>query len=63
MPKLSIGEKKLDQLKNMPLIKQRLFKTKDGRFVINQTTISSIKPTAYYEKVLESLTEEEFDWY
>ena len=60
MPKLSIGEKKLQQLKAMPLLKQRLFKTRDGRFVVNQTTISTLKPVQYYEKILDSLVEEDF---
>ena len=64
MTKLTIGAKKLDQLKKMPLIQQRVFKTKDNRFVVQQTRISTIKPVQYYEKVLENDVSDdlEFGW-
>lgn len=59
----SLSERKIEQLKNMPLIQQRIFKSKDGRFVVTQTRISSIKPVEYFEKVLEAEPEEESDFF
>ena len=62
MGKFPFGEKKIEQLKNMPLIRHKVFKTKDGKYVVNQTQISSVKPVNYYAKVIETLPEEEFSW-
>ena len=59
---VQLSEKKVEQLKNVPLIRQRIFKTTDGRFVVTQLQISSVKPVAYFEKVLESMPEEDFTW-
>ena len=49
-----IGDKKLQQLKNMPAIKTTVRKTKDGKFIINQTTITDIKPLNYLQAVIDN---------
>lgn len=59
--KMGLTTKKEEQLKQMPLIRTRITKTKDGRFVVHRTEIIHVKPTAYYEAVLrsdESVTED-----
>ena len=56
-----LGKKKLEALRKMPLIETTVRKSKDGSYLINKTTITSIKPVEYYQAVLdsESATEDE----
>jgi hypothetical protein len=56
-----LTEKKAEQLKKMPHISQRIFKTKDGRFLVHQTRISTVRPLEYYEKVVEN-NQEDLSW-
>ncbi len=49
-----IGEKKLNQLKQMPVIETAVFKSKDGKYIVNKTTITDIKPVNYFQAVLDS---------
>jgi len=49
---MSFSENKEQQLKKMPLIETSIKKSKDGKYIINKTTITSIKPVAYFEAVL-----------
>lgn len=49
-----IGDKKLEQLKKMPAIQTFIFKSRDGKFIVNKTTITDIKPIHYYHAVLEN---------
>lgn len=48
------SEFKEKQLKKMPQVETKIRKSKDGKFIINQTIITSIKPVAYFETVLKS---------
>ena len=59
-----IGPKKEQELKRMPRIESRIFRSKNGRFIIQKTVISSIRPVEYYQKVLEAkemVSMEDFD--
>lgn len=56
MPKL--GQKKVEQLKRMPLIESKVFKTPDERFIVHRTIISQVKPVEYYKAILESEAED-----
>ncbi|MBS3176902.1 hypothetical protein J4457_06735 [Candidatus Woesearchaeota archaeon] len=51
---MGLSNKKEEQLRKMPYIEAKVFRSKDGRFLIHRTTITDIKATAYYEKVLSS---------
>ena len=51
---MGLTNKKEEQLKRMPLIESKVLKSKDGKYVIHRTMITTIRPTAYFEKVLES---------
>ena len=42
------------QRKNVPLIETHISRSKDGRYIIHRTVITDIKPTGYYEKILEA---------
>ena len=58
---MGLSNKKEEQIRQMPLIKNKVSKSKDGRFLIHRTEIINIKPTAYYEAVLrdsEKIAEE-----
>lgn len=60
---MSLTEKQEEQLKQMPNITTRITKSKDGKFLIHKTEITSIKPTAYYEAIFEDkeVVEEELN--
>ncbi|MFW5852537.1 MAG: hypothetical protein ACOCUR_00745 [Nanoarchaeota archaeon] len=49
-----LGKKKLEALRKMPLIETTVRRSKDGSYLINKTTITSIKPVEYYQAVLDS---------
>ena len=51
---MGLTSKKEEQLTQMPLIKTRISKSKDGRFLIHRTELIHIRPTAYYEAVLKN---------
>ncbi len=51
------SEKQEEQLKQMPAIQTRISKSKDGKYVIHKTEITSIKPASYYEAVLNDKEE------
>ena len=48
-----LSEKKLEQLNKMPIIESTVGKSDDGKWVIQRTIITSIKPIKYFEKMLE----------
>jgi hypothetical protein len=50
---MGLTNKKEEQLRNMPKIESKYAKSNDGRFIIHKTIISTIRPRAYFEKVLE----------
>ncbi len=43
-----------DKVKKMPYIETRIEKSRDGRFIINRTTITHIRPVGYYQAVLDA---------
>jgi len=43
---------KIEQLNKMPIVESTVGKSDDGKWVIHKTTITSIKPIKYYEKML-----------
>jgi len=55
---VSIGEKKLEQLKKMPMIESKVFKTPDERFIVHRTIISQVKPVEYYKAILDNQSED-----
>jgi hypothetical protein len=50
---------KEEQLKEQPVIKVQIFKSKEGNLIVHRTTITDIKPAAYYETVLRNSSYEE----
>jgi hypothetical protein len=50
---MELTDKKIEQLKKMPLIQTRIRRLKDSNLILHQTTISDIKPIEYYEAVVD----------
>ncbi len=51
---MELGKKKLESLRKMPLIENTVRKSKDGSYIVNKTTITSIKPVEYFQAVIDS---------
>ena len=49
---MGLTNKKEEQLRRMPLIQARILKSKDGKYLIHRTEITTIRPMAYYETIL-----------
>jgi hypothetical protein len=49
---MGLSNKKEEQLRSMPVIQSRLKTSKNGRYIIQQTVITSVKPIEYYKAVL-----------
>ena len=49
---MGLSNKKEQQLKQMPVIQNRIKTSKNGRYVIQQTVITSVKPIEYYRAIL-----------
>ena len=49
---MGLSNKKEEQLKKMPLIQSRIKASRNGRYIIQQTVITSIKPIEYYNAIL-----------
>ena len=61
---MGLSNKKEEQLRRMPLIQNRIKASKNGRYIIQQTVITSIKPIEYYNAILANtvkVTEEPLD--
>ena len=56
---MGLTNKKETQLKKMPLIESRIFKSKNGKVMVHKTTITHFKPVAYYEAILNAPGEED----
>jgi hypothetical protein len=50
---MAMSETREQALKKMPYIETRIEKSEDGNFVIHRTTITDVRPLAYYKKVVE----------
>ena len=49
--KISLSEKKIEQLNKQPLLETSVSLSKDGKWVIHKTIITDIKSVKYYEKL------------
>lgn len=49
---MGLSNKKEEQLRSMPVVESKFFKSKDGNYIVHKTTITTIRPVAYMEKVL-----------
>ena len=56
-----LTKKKETQLKKMPVIETRLRKSQDGKFLVNQTIITHVRPLGYYEAILTGPVEDDLE--
>lgn len=49
---MGLTNHKEEQLRAMPIIRSTIGKSKDGKYIVHRTTITHIKPTAYYEAIV-----------
>lgn len=59
-----LSEKREKLLKSMPIIRTHIFKSKDGKFLVHKTSITHIKPMAYYKAIVDNsvnVTEEDIE--
>ncbi len=49
---MGLTNKKEEQLRRMPLMESRFMKSKNGKYLIHQTIITTIRPMQYFEKVI-----------
>lgn len=49
---MGLSNKKEEQLKKMPIIQSRIRASRNGRYIIQQTVITNVKPIEYYQAIL-----------
>jgi hypothetical protein len=49
----TLSKTKIEQLNEQPIIKNRCYLSIDGKWFVNKTTITTIKPVTYINKILE----------
>jgi hypothetical protein len=49
---MELNEKKVEQLNRQPIVESSIRRSEDGKWIVHKTTITDIKPVAYFEKVL-----------
>ena len=49
---MGLTYKKEAQLRRMPLIQSRIKASRNGRYIIQQTVITNVKPIEYYNAIL-----------
>jgi len=54
---MSFSKNKEKMLKQMPIIRSEVRKSKDDKYLIHRTTITTIKPKEYYEVILNDMNE------
>ena len=54
---MSLTQKKIRQLKKMPLIQTRIRRLKESNLILHQTIISDVRPIEYYEAVVDKQNE------
>ena len=49
---MELDERKVEQLNKQPIVESTIRRSEDGKWIVHKTTITDIKPVAYFEKVL-----------
>lgn len=49
---MGLSDKKEERLKRMPNVESVFSKSKDGKYLIHRTIITTVRPVEYFEKVL-----------
>lgn len=49
---MGLSNRKEDQLRKMPIIQSRMKSSRNGKYIIQQTVITNVKPIEYYQAIL-----------
>ncbi|HHE36822.1 MAG TPA: hypothetical protein ENL16_03335 [Candidatus Woesearchaeota archaeon] len=49
---MGLTYKKEEQLRRMPIIQSRIKASRNGKYIIQQTIITNVKPIEYYQAIL-----------
>ena len=49
---MGLTYRKEQQLRKMPIIQSRIKASRNGRYIIQQTVITNVKPIEYYQAIL-----------
>jgi len=49
---MGLTYKKEEQLRRMPVIQSRIKASRNGKYIIQQTIITNVKPIEYYQAIL-----------
>ena len=58
---MGLTTKKEEQLRKMPYIETRVFKSKNGKLLVHKTVITDIKPLSYYQAVFDNTSQPEVE--
>ena len=47
-----LSQQQVDKLRGMPVIETKIRKSEDGKWIISETIIKTIKPAAYYKAIM-----------
>jgi len=53
IPTVELRPKKIEELNEQPAIETNMFMSKDGKWFVHKTTITTIKPRLYLDRVME----------
>jgi hypothetical protein len=54
-----LSQTKIEQLNKQPIVETSVAKSADGKWFLHKTTITSIYPRSYMDKVMDSKEKEE----
>jgi hypothetical protein len=58
---MGLTTRKEEQLRDMPIIRSSINRSKNGKFIVQRTTITNIKPVAYYEAVMAGKQDDDLE--
>lgn len=56
---MGLSNRREEQLKKMPIIESTVGKSKDGKYIVQRTTITHIKPIEYYNAIIDGIAKKE----
>lgn len=49
---MELYDKKIEELNKQPVIESKVWKSRDGQWVVHETRILDFKPATFFEKVV-----------
>jgi hypothetical protein len=58
---MGLTTRKEEQLRKMPIIESKVGKSKDGKYLIHRTVITTVRPVKYYQAILDNQEQVEIE--